>query len=285
MSDVMFSGRKQKNQAEGKHRKAPRNIAMWQVISGAVASVIVVSLLATGMIINITTPEQIAPKPEAYQATTTAAYDEALDAAAAEADAAIAEQEQLWITHVRELSTKQHEEMALRQRLAEESAKAEAERAEAQAAAKAAASAAMLMPPTIGTAVVAGDQTVAQAIDIYLIEKGSPMAGMGRAFVSAGKAFNVDPFLVTSIAGKESSWGKYCFLPYNAWGWGDVSFTDWENAIFNYNRMLSEEYTSKGRTAIAVIAPIYCPPNYVEWTADVSEFYADLRAIHSGLIR
>jgi hypothetical protein len=280
MSDVMFSGRKKNNTVEGKHRKAPRNIAVWQVISGAIGATLVVALIASGVIIRISTAAPIVPKPGAYQVSTTAAYDAEIDQTAAEEDAAIAEQEQLWITHVRELSAKQREDMAMRQKLADEAAAAEA-----QANAKAAASAAILMPPTIGTAIVAGDQTTAQAIDIYLIEKGSPMAGMGRAFVSAGNAFKVDPFLVVAISGKESSWGKYCFLPYNAWGWGDVAFTDWENAIFNYTRMLSEEYTSKGRTAVAVIAPIYCPPNFIEWTADVSEFYGDLMAIHAGLIR
>jgi peptidoglycan DL-endopeptidase CwlO len=280
MTDVMFSGRKSKKDDAGKHRKAPYNIAMWQVVAGAVSAVLVVTLMATGLIVRITTPAPVAPKPGAYQAAATEAYDAAVEQSTAEEDAAIAEQEQLWITHVRELSAKQQEEMAMRQRLADEEAQAAA-----QANAKAAASAAMLMPPTMGTAIVAGDQTIAQAIDIYLIEKGSPMAGLGRAFVSAGKAFNVDPFLVVAISGKESSWGKHCFLPYNAWGWGDVSFTDWDNAIFSYTRLLNEEYTSKGRTTPAVIAPIYCPPNYVEWTKDVTAFYNDLTAIHAGMIR
>lgn len=284
MDDVKFSGRQSKKEDTAKHRKAPYKISLWQVIGGAAGLVLVVTLLSVVFIIRITTPAELAPKPGAYQATATEAYDAALDQAAAEEDAAIAEQDRLWITHVRELSAKQQEEAALRQKLAEEEAAAAA-KAEAQANAKAAASAAMLMPPTMGTAIVAGDQTVAQAIDIYLIEKGSPMAGMGRAFVSAGKAFNVDPFLVVSISGKESSWGKHCFHPFNAWGWGEVTFTDWENAIFNYTRMLNEEYIAKGRTSPAIIAPIYCPPNYVEWTKDVTKFYGELTAIHAGMIR
>lgn len=280
MSNVMFSGRKPNNDAAGKHRKAPRDVTLWEIVSGAAGAVLVTALLLSGIIIKLTAPPAVEEKPGAYQATTTEAYENAVDQAAAEEDAAIAEQEQLWITRVRELSAKQLADIAMRQKLADAAAQAEA-----QARAKSAASAAILMPPTIGSATVAGDQTIAQAIDIYLIGMGSPMAGMGRAFVSAGNAFNVDPYLVVAISGKESSWGKHCFLPFNAWGWGDVAFTDWENAIFNYSRMLNEEYTSKGRTAISAIAPIYCPPNYKEWTADVTEFYGDLTAIHAGLIQ
>jgi len=283
MSDVTFSGRQPKNNAQGgKHHKPPIVIRPWHVASGAVAVTAIIALTVTGIVFRTTAPGPLATPKLAYQSGASAATDNYVDQQARAEDAAIAQDEQLWISHIRELSQAQRTEIAKRQALADEEARQAAEaEARKQAAAAQTASASMVATNIL----LVGDQSQARAIDIYLTEQDSPMVGYGRAFISAGKIFNVDPFLVVAIAGKESSWGKHCFLPYNAWGWGEVSFTDRENAIFNYTRMFSEEYTSKGPTDINMIAPIYCPPNYAAWARDVTALYGEIVAIQVGLNR
>lgn len=162
-----------------------------------------------------------------------------------------------WIIRVRELKVAQEQE---RQRRAEEEARA--------------------VPNfTREASLLVGDQSLANTIDLYLLSKGSPMVGYGRALVSAGKTFGVDPFLVVAISGKESSFGKYNFKPFNAWGWGDSEWRNWEEAVFRYTALLSEEYIKKDLITIPLIAPIYCPPNYQVWILDVTFFYRELTSL------
>jgi len=102
-------------------------------------------------------------------------------------------------------------------------------------------------------------------IDAYLA--GSPMAGFGYAFANAAFDYGVDPRWSPAIACLESSKGRYCFLPYNAWGWGQVSWPDWETAIYAHVRGLSIGY---GYTISEANAKKYCPPNWEYWLSFVS---------------
>ncbi|MDO5297144.1 MAG: CHAP domain-containing protein [bacterium] len=56
----------------------------------------------------------------------------------------------------------------------------------------------------------ASDNEIAAYIDKYLEEKGSPAAGQGTGelMVKYGKEYDVDPMLLLSIAGQETSYGK-----------------------------------------------------------------------------
>lgn len=286
MKEPTFSGRQLKKTTVkpcGKHRKAGPVVMPWHLGTAAAVVIVIVALVVMGLSNNAARPPATAYQASLgpSEAQTIAADNAAEEQAKVEAEAASAEYERLWIEGIRDLSRKQQEEMELKKRLA-----AEAE-AEAQAAAEEAARQQAYAPATApsGNTFLLGDQSPARAIDIYLAEQGSPLTGYGRAFVSAGKTFGVDPFLVVAIMGKESSWGKDCFLPYNGWGWGDVSFNNWEDAIFGYTRMLAEEYIRKGRTDINVIAPIYCPPTWVFWAKDVSTFYSELVVLQTGFQR
>lgn len=102
-------------------------------------------------------------------------------------------------------------------------------------------------------------------IDSYLA--GSPMAGYGYAFANAAYDYNVDPRYSPAIACLESSKGRYCFLPYNAWGWGSVTWEDWETAIYSHVRGLSRGYSY---TVCEADAQKYCPPNWEYWFSFVS---------------
>lgn len=72
----------------------------------------------------------------------------------------------------------------------------------------------------------------------------------------------MDPRWSPAISNTESSKGFCCFLPHNAWGWGQDSFDNWSDAIWNHVRGLSEGY---GYSITRSYAAKYCPPNCFNW--------------------
>ena len=104
----------------------------------------------------------------------------------------------------------------------------------------------------------------ATRIDAYLA--GSPLAGQGTTFAEAAWAYGVDPRWSPAIACIESGKGAYCFLPCNAWGWGSVSWPDWDTAIRAHVAGLASGY---GYTISVAAAQKYCPPNWEFWYSSV----------------
>lgn len=100
----------------------------------------------------------------------------------------------------------------------------------------------------------------APRIDAYLA--GSPLAGHGATFAEAAWDNGVDPRWSPAISNTESTKGAHCFLPHNAWGWGDVSWPDWDTAIREHVRGLARGY---GYTITPAAAKKYCPPNCEAW--------------------
>lgn len=97
-------------------------------------------------------------------------------------------------------------------------------------------------------------------IDSYLA--GSPLAGYGYAFAQAAWDNGVDPRWSPAISNTESSKGTVCFMPCNAWGWGEGGWSDWETAIFAHVAGLAEAY---GYSITPNAAAVYCPPNSAVW--------------------
>jgi hypothetical protein len=77
--------------------------------------------------------------------------------------------------------------------------------------------------PSITTEEVATRKEQAQAIDDFLEERGSPLAGYGQKFVDEAYKNGIDYRLLVSIAGRETTFGrnmcKNIKAPNNAWGW------------------------------------------------------------------
>lgn len=107
--------------------------------------------------------------------------------------------------------------------------------------------------------------TWASRIDGYL--SGSPLGGMGQVFAEAAYDNGVDPRWSPAIAYCESSLGRYCFRSYNAWGWGNISWGSWEQAIRAHVSGLAAGY---GSTITTAAAKKYCPPNWQHWYSVVS---------------
>lgn len=104
----------------------------------------------------------------------------------------------------------------------------------------------------------------APRIDAYLA--GSPLSGHGSTFAEAAYDYGVDPRWSPAIACIESGKGAYCFLPCNAWGWGAVSWPDWDTAIRAHVAGLASGY---GYTISVAAAQKYCPPNWEFWYSSV----------------
>lgn len=100
----------------------------------------------------------------------------------------------------------------------------------------------------------------APRIDAYLA--GSPLEGQGTTFAVAAWTYGVDPRFSPAISNTESSKGRYCFLPHNAWGWGSSSWGSWEEAIDAHVSGLARGY---GYTISVAGAKKYCPPNWFNW--------------------
>ena len=99
-----------------------------------------------------------------------------------------------------------------------------------------------------------------ERIDNYL--QGTPLEGNGAHFATASWDTVVDPRWSPAISNTESSKGSHCFLPYNAWGWGDSSFSSWEEAINYHVAHLKEGYQY---TISPSAAEKYCPPSHESW--------------------
>ena len=114
------------------------------------------------------------------------------------------------------------------------------------------------------------DKALAARINAYLARRRSPMAGTGATFVAAGNATGVNPILSVAIAGKESSFGLYCFVPRNAWGMKAAQyrngFANWEEGIWANSRYLLAHH---GKVSSPYQCQGYCVPDH-PWMEDVS---------------
>ncbi|MFA6532659.1 MAG: hypothetical protein WCT22_01510 [Patescibacteria group bacterium] len=97
-------------------------------------------------------------------------------------------------------------------------------------------------------------------IESVLNRYDSPMAGESEAFVKACIKYQIDCYLLPSIAGLESTFGKF-ILPnsYNAFGWdrGYMMFENWADGIDTVANGLRKGYLNKGALTVEDIGPIY----------------------------
>lgn len=77
------------------------------------------------------------------------------------------------------------------------------------------------------------------AIDSYFREKNLPLAGYGDVFINVSQKWRLDWRLLPAIAFRESTGGKFLFRPYNPFGWGRRTFSNFTEAINEVGRNLS----------------------------------------------
>jgi beta-N-acetylglucosaminidase len=118
------------------------------------------------------------------------------------------------------------------------------------------------------------------------------LSGYAEDFVDAGEKYNVDPFLMASIATLETGWGKAPVLTKykNISGRYDSSkkthyvYTDVKDSIYDQARFLRQNYLDKGLTTIEAIGAKYAPPGAsndpkgtnAQWPQNVSKLYSQV---------
>lgn len=99
------------------------------------------------------------------------------------------------------------------------------------------------------------------AIKNVLEKYNSPLKGEYKTFVDVCKKYNLDCYLLPSIAGLESTFGKFIFpSSYNPFGWGGgyIIFSSWKEAINTVGQKLRENYIDKwGLKTVEEIGPVY----------------------------
>lgn len=95
---------------------------------------------------------------------------------------------------------------------------------------------------------------------------GTAMAGQGENYAEAAWKYGVDPRISPAISTVESATGSVCFRDYNAWGWGNSSWSSWDEAIDAHVSGYAKGYSNN---VTAEDASKYCPPNATEWQNQV----------------
>lgn len=97
-------------------------------------------------------------------------------------------------------------------------------------------------------------------IESVLKRYNSPLSGESEAFVKACIKYQIDCFLLPSIAGLESTFGKFIWPnSYNPFGWarGYMMFETWSEGIETVAKGLNNGYVKKGAQTVEEIGPIY----------------------------
>lgn len=119
------------------------------------------------------------------------------------------------------------------------------------------------------------NEYLVKKVVIYnMLEKhNSPMLKEADSFIKACITYNINCYLLPSISGLESSFGKAMINEtYNPFGWGGgtIYFKSWEDAYMTVAQGLKNNYLEKGALTINEIAPIYAASP--TWAERVSYF-------------
>ena len=112
------------------------------------------------------------------------------------------------------------------------------------------------------------DSTKVNNIREYLNRRNAPLAEYAEVFVEAADHYGIDYRIVAAISVIESGGGKHNFRPHNAWGWGKMTFSNWEEGIWTVSKGIGGYY-SRGLTTPKLISTYYCPPNAERWAHNV----------------
>jgi hypothetical protein len=102
----------------------------------------------------------------------------------------------------------------------------------------------------------------------YLAQRNAPLADYAKEFVKAADNYGIDYRLVAAISVIESGGGVNTFKAYNAWGWGNMAFSSWEDGIWTVSAGMAKYY-SLGLDTPAEISYTYCPPSSQSWGNNV----------------
>ena len=130
----------------------------------------------------------------------------------------------------------------------------------------------------IGREIDTGREEKIESLEKFFEAQKSPLKDEADTFVRVAEKYDLDYRLLPAISCMESSCGKR-MLPnsYNPFGWGiygknAIYFKSFEEAIETVGKGIAEKYVSKGLDTPEKIAPVYTPPNSVNWRNGVNFF-------------
>lgn len=97
-------------------------------------------------------------------------------------------------------------------------------------------------------------------IESVLNKYNSPLTGESESFIKACIKYQINCYLLPSIAGLESTFGKFIYPnSYNPFGWGRgyMMFANWGQGIETVAKGLKNGYVKKGAETVEEIGPIY----------------------------
>ena len=105
------------------------------------------------------------------------------------------------------------------------------------------------------------------------------------AFMDACTAYDLDCYLLPSITGLESSFGKF-YAPgtYNPFGWGGgyIVFDSWSDGIMTVGKGLREGYVDQGLLTIEEIGPRYAEsPTWAVRVRSISNKFESVEQEHA----
>lgn len=98
------------------------------------------------------------------------------------------------------------------------------------------------------------------AIRRVLEKYDAPLADESDSFINTCQRYDLDCYLLPSIAGLESTFGRFIYpYSYNPFGWarGYMMFKSWAEGIETVGRGLRKNYLDKGALSVSEIGPIY----------------------------
>ena len=113
-----------------------------------------------------------------------------------------------------------------------------------------------------------------------LAKYNSPLLDETDAFIETCTKYKIDCYLLPSIAGLESTFGKHTLSgSYNPFGWGGglLIFNSWADGIDAVGAGLSQNYIAKGADTIEKIGPIYAASP--TWAVRVNYFHNEFAAV------
>jgi len=131
-----------------------------------------------------------------------------------------------------------------------------------------------------------------EALEKFFTKLNSPLKANAATFVDVADKYNLDYRLLPAISCMESTCGKALIEgSYNPFGWGiygrnAVYFKSYDEAIETVAKSMKENYISKGLNTTEKIAPVYTPPNYVNWRNGVNYFISridDCKSAGTGI--
>lgn len=118
-------------------------------------------------------------------------------------------------------------------------------------------------------------KSIQRKVIVEVLEKyHAPLSSEVDGFLRACDEYQIDCYLLPSIAGLESSFGKHTYPnSHNPFGWGGgmIMFDSWEDGFMAVAKGLRERYIDKGADTIEKIAPIYAESQ--TWAQRVQFFH------------